>query len=912
MIKPSQFLKELYPLFFLISSILVAQEEIYTHIHSLPINDSIKSLKIDSLLTQNINEQKFLAVDIIGNKYANWHYKNKRVSSSIQALLLSIKYHQRDAKYLQRKYYKLAQFYAQLENNEESIKAYKEVVKIDADPVRTARACTLLGYSYFENGDYHKSQQYYEIAEKKFRKEKQLDRLINNHIYSSNTYSRINTKTAQKKIIKNLLEADSISKITTIPLNIILKIKKSLLSYYVDYETRNTELGEKYGLETLQIAKQLEDSLEISGTYNLLGTLYDHSAPKIGISYYEKALKFNTQSKYIRSISYANMGLCNSKLKNYEKSISNFHTALELITEFDFRTYNIEVIEKVLHQYFDKDNNLWVIINNLAEVHLLKYEHDQDISSLEKSIHFFRIADKIIDFYNKNTDEKNTKLIWRRKATELYGRALKATFLSKRIDIAHLFMEKNKALLLYEENNKRQQLQNIKLSQDILDHKLALQKKILLLEKSKSLSEDKKISLLKYKQTLKKLLDSIQTISPNNLSLKKTYTPKSIPEIQASLDTNEVILEYHLNVDEGYGIYPNTNKIYLICISKEKEFLLEINTPKNFKHSIQQLNQKQLKPFRNDQDVTEFTALSLHIYNKLFPVEIREIIRDKRLIIIPDNYLSIIPMESLVVSEKIPNDYLINYHQISYKYSCTFHDQNKIKNDLVLQDQNYAAFAPVYFNDQELPELEESIAEVSLLHKYFNGQVFLEEKATKQSFLNILEKTSIIHLATHADANDSIAPWIAFSDQKMFLNELSLLPNNASLVILSACNTTSGKIETGEGVMSLARGFYYGGVQTTISSLWNVDDKSSQFIFKDFYRNLNQGTSKSKALHSAKINYLKNHVGSEASPYYWASLILIGNTDSLQQNNRINVLLLISIVCVLIISILYIKKKSIF
>ncbi|MFD2561641.1 CHAT domain-containing protein [Aquimarina rubra] len=902
-------MKRFYPLFFLISSIIVAQEKIYTHIQSLPINDSIKSLKIDSLLAQNINQQKFLAVDIVGNKYANWHYKNERVSSSIEALLLSIEYHQGDAKYLQRKYYKLGQFYAQLKNKAESIKAYKEVVKIDADPVRTARACTLLGYSYFENGDYHKSQQYYEIAEKKFRKEKQLDRLVNNHINSSNTYSRINTKTAQKKIIKNLLEADSISKVTPIPLNIILKIKKSLLSYYVDYETRNTELGEKYGLETLQIAKQLQDSLEISGTYNLLGTLYDHSAPKKGISYNEKALLFNTQSKYIRSISYASIGLCNSKLKNYEKSISNFHIALELITEFDFKTHNTKVIEKVLNQYFDKDNNLWVIINNLAEVHLLKYERDQDIYSLEKSIRFFRIADKIIDLYNQNTDETNTKLIWRRKATELYGRALKATFLSKRIDIAHLFMEKNKALLLYEENNKRQQLQNIKLNQNVVDRKSTLQKKILILEKSKSLSEDKKISLLKYKQTLKKLLDSIQTISPDNLSLKKTYTPKSIPEIQASLDTNEVILEYHINIDEGYGIYPNTDKTYLICISKEKEYLLEINTPKNFKRSIQQLCQKQLKPFRNDQDILEYTTESFKIYKTLFPVEIREIIRDKELTIIPDNYLSTIPFESLVVSEKKSNDYLINYHQISYKYSYTFHDQNK--NNLELSDQNYAAFAPVYFNDLVLPELEESKAEVTSLHQYFNGQIFLEEKATKQSFLDILEKTSIIHLATHADANDSIAPWIAFSDQKMFLNELSISPNSASLVVLSACNTTNGKIETGEGVMSLARGFFYGGAQTTISSLWNVDDKSSQFIFKDFYSNLNQGASKSKALHMAKINYLKNHVGSEASPYYWASLVLIGDTSSLQKSNWITVLSTMCISGILIVLILYIKKKSI-
>ena len=72
----------------------------------------------------------------------------------------------------------------------------------------------------------------------------------------------------------------------------------------------------------------------------------------------------------------------------------------------------------------------------------------------------------------------------------------------------------------------------------------------------------------------------------------------------------------------------------------------------------------------------------------------------------------------------------------------------------------------------------------------------------------------------------------------MFLDEISLAENNAPLVVLSACNTTTGEIQTGEGVMSLARGFFYGGTQSTVSSLWQIDDRATNIIIEVFYKNL--------------------------------------------------------------------------
>ena len=47
---------------------------------------------------------------------------------------------------------------------------------------------------------------------------------------------------------------------------------------------------------------------------------------------------------------------------------------------------------------------------------------------------------------------------------------------------------------------------------------------------------------------------------------------------------------------------------------------------------------------------------------------------------------------------------------------------------------------------------------------------------------------------------------------------------------------------------------------------------------KGFYQNLRDGYTKSKALHLAKQNYIQTNSLSDASPYYWASFVLIGDS----------------------------------
>jgi len=81
--------------------------------------------------------------------------------------------------------------------------------------------------------------------------------------------------------------------------------------------------------------------------------------------------------------------------------------------------------------------------------------------------------------------------------------------------------------------------------------------------------------------------------------------------------------------------------------------------------------------------------------------------------------------------------------------------------------------------------------------------------------------------------------------------------------------------------MSLARGFFHSGAESVVSSLWDVQDLSTSFIMNEFYKNLRDKQTKSEALRNAKLTYLDTHMLTEASPSFWASFVLLGNTDPL-------------------------------
>jgi CHAT domain-containing protein/tetratricopeptide (TPR) repeat protein len=94
------------------------------------------------------------------------------------------------------------------------------------------------------------------------------------------------------------------------------------------------------------------------------------------------------------------------------------------------------------------------------------------------------------------------------------------------------------------------------------------------------------------------------------------------------------------------------------------------------------------------------------------------------------------------------------------------------------------------------------------------------------------------------------------------------------LVILSACDSGTGEVKIGEGVMSLRRAFLIAGAQTVLASHWNISDKATNQLMTEFMRRWQAGESRAAAWREAQLSLL--HSKDFSNPYFWAAFTLTG------------------------------------
>ena len=106
------------------------------------------------------------------------------------------------------------------------------------------------------------------------------------------------------------------------------------------------------------------------------------------------------------------------------------------------------------------------------------------------------------------------------------------------------------------------------------------------------------------------------------------------------------------------------------------------------------------------------------------------------------------------------------------------------------------------------------------------------------------------------------------------LSEVLQLKLHSEMVVLSACNTGSGRVTRAEGVASLGTAFLAAGASSVTVSLWKVEDQSTSVLMQEFYRNLLKGMSKDAALAGARSTLFSQ---GHTNPFFWAPFVLTGD-----------------------------------
>jgi CHAT domain-containing protein len=158
---------------------------------------------------------------------------------------------------------------------------------------------------------------------------------------------------------------------------------------------------------------------------------------------------------------------------------------------------------------------------------------------------------------------------------------------------------------------------------------------------------------------------------------------------------------------------------------------------------------------------------------------------------------------------------------------------------------------------------------------------FLQQEATKGNFLATAGEHSIVHIATHGmvDERYPALSGILFSPQEggeviLRAGETQNIRLDVDLLVLGSCESGTGKLAEGEGVMALTRAFTIAGARNIAYSLWKVYDKPTSELMQKFYAHVLDGEEYSKALRSAKLEMISDR--KTAFPLSWAGFVLQG------------------------------------
>jgi len=203
----------------------------------------------------------------------------------------------------------------------------------------------------------------------------------------------------------------------------------------------------------------------------------------------------------------------------------------------------------------------------------------------------------------------------------------------------------------------------------------------------------------------------------------------------------------------------------------------------------------------------------------------------------------------------------------------------------------------------DLPGTEEEVLSIrkEMEAHQVRTQMYIREEATEEKIYNI-QSPDIVHIATHGywsesgkAANEGYRLFNAMVNSGLLLSGVvnyysnreypdtydgiltayeaqNLNLENTSLVILSACETSLGHMDAGEGIYGLQRAFRTAGARSTMTSLWKVDDEATKDFMIFFYRHYLKTKNKFEAFRTAQISLKEKY----ESPYYWGPFVLSG------------------------------------
>ena len=545
-----------------------------------------------------------------------------------------------------------------------------------------------------------------------------------------------------------------------------------------------------------------------------------------------------------------------------------------------------------------------------AQWHKVQATKKNTKEELEKALNYFYQMDSIIEIITVRHDFHDDKLRFRSSVQSAYQEAVETSvryleYDESALEQTYFFMEKARATTLRQLLNEKyiktfSGLPDtlVEVMNDLKIKRAYYHSQIAQVDLKSSLDS---IQLKKYEKNLfmvNRRYDSIIAMMGKQYPdyFKLRYKTEIVPlkEVIASLPEDTAMLSYLYNEDF----------LYVFIISREGAQVLSLK--------VDDLNEEllTLTDALTTQNLPLYKKKAQILYETLL-APIKSIQEKKELIIAPYSELWQLNFDLLLTDEVTTNNpkklpYVLKKHAISYVNSASVRFSRPAARKDVLEECLAFSFTG---DETAIPEKQEvrlerlrdgitdlpgTRKEISEIASVFDGVYYYGDEAKEANFKKYASQYAILHLALHGEVNDKnpnnsrlffTQTNDSLEDDHLFAHELYAMKLNAELAVLSACSTGDGKVSTGEGLMSLGNAFQYAGTKSLLLSQWEVADNSAPNLMGQFYTNLKNGMSKSKALQQAKLSYLESADLNRVHPLYWGSFYLLGNNKPIEFSN---------------------------
>lgn len=802
------------------------------------------------LFSQQLEEQIYNAVDAFNNHQNQTSFQQLVIQEKQFQSHVSTTDEQLALVYLQCN---KAYYLKQIGNSKEAIASYENAwqnySKNNLKGYDIIEYCLKpLGNLYTISQDYTNAEntirQYIFLAEKEKNQQQKIAGIINLSIL----YQSIGKHNDVLKLTSDALKAGEINQLQ----------KQKLI---------NIATNSKIALNKIENVQEIHSAKSNSYQYYLTISQFElkRGQLKLAMNSFEKANKLFFSQKNVTARMLAKLYVFEAQLylksdKTEEAKVSLFNAIHSLLPNSDANN----IVKKDLYA----ENTFIDIFDLLGSVQddtqkaMKYYDFSFYVSSLLNSNITSQEARIINQASNRNRSERCIRLLFDAYATSSEKKLLEKAF---------LYAEKSKSTVLKDIIRKKTLLELHPKDSLLLHEQQLLQKQELLTNNLINAQLSKSNS-----QLLNALSNQLSSVSVELKSVKESiennYPNKEIGKLLMSDLMGKLSRDNAVLVEYFYG----KRNIYQFVIDGKKSAFYQIELNKK--------NSNELKTFIHlfdnaaaiNNDVKNYTDKAFQTYNLL---NLMSVDANKNLLIIPDGLLNFIPFEALLTEKSTTNNYekmpfLVRKQLVCYNSSAEFY----LSGNSALNGKKTLGFFPIFRGSNK--ELRYSLDEAKALEKEMNMKLLKNDKATKAAFVKMIKNYNMLHLSTHANGGSFTQPAvIEFYDDVLPLNELYSLDLNADLVVLSACETGVGKLQRGEGAMSIARGFQYAGAKNILFSLWQINDKSTSEIMRLFYKNLNTYNSVSSANQLSKTEYLddKSISNSKKSPYYWSAFVYYGN-----------------------------------